>query len=230
MKSQRFGASRVLFIMNRLLAVILLFTTSALAANNEERVLNEIAEHQQLIRNSANAFGISPRLVASVIYAERFLNYNLEDDWLDGLFAESGYNSSVGFAQIKVTTAFWIEKEIHNPNSLYYLGDDVKSKFPRSTSRPELIHRLFNDSINILYCCAYAAMIEQRWEKAPTGFSTGAFLSDRNKTGIIATLYSLGTIRFDGTERIPHSNPQMSHFGKTAQRFYDGFVLRMEFP
>ncbi|MDE3057973.1 MAG: hypothetical protein KGJ59_08450 [Bacteroidota bacterium] len=131
---------------------------------------------------------------------------------------------SVGFAQIKVTTAFWIEKEIHNPQSLYYLGSDVERRFPRSTSRSELIHRLLNDSTNILYCCAYLAMIQQRWEKA------GAFLSEQNKTGIIATLYSLGVIRFDGTERTPHPNPQMNHFGETAQRFYDGFVLRGEFP
>ncbi|MDE3058729.1 MAG: hypothetical protein KGJ59_12310 [Bacteroidota bacterium] len=209
--------------MIRIIVVSFLFIGVAFAGSKEERVVKEIAEHQVLICNAAYAFNLSPRLIASVIYAERFLNYNWEDALLDGLFAESGYNSSVGFAQIKVTTAFWIEKEVHNTLSLYYLGNEAATRIPRSTSRPELIHRLFNDSMNIFYSCAYIAMIEQRWEKA------GAFLSDQNKTGIIATLYSLGIIRFDGTERVPHPNPQMNHFGETAQKFYDGFVLRQEF-
>lgn len=202
------------------LLLFFLFTTFVFASDKEERVVNEMAEHQEFICSGARAFGISPRLVASVIYAERFLNYNWEDDLLDGFFAESGYNSSIGFAQIKVTTAFWIEKGVHNTRSLYYLGNDIECRITRSTSRPELIHRLLNDSINILYCCAYLAMIERRWENAKVLFS------ERTETGILATLYSLGVIRFDGTERTPHANPQMNHFGETAQRFYDGFVLR----
>ncbi|MDE3057287.1 MAG: hypothetical protein KGJ59_04950 [Bacteroidota bacterium] len=217
--------------MIRILAVSFLFIGVTIAGEKKEaRVINEIVEHYELINNAAHTIGISPRLAASVVFTERFLNYNWEDALLDGLFAQSGYNSSVGFAQIKVTTAFWIEKEAHDTQSLYYLGSETARRIPRSTSRSELIHRLLNDSINILYCCAYIAMIEQRWENAPTGFSTGAFLSDQNKTGIIATLYSLGVIQSDGNERMPHPNPQMNHFGETAQRFYDGFVLRAEFP
>jgi hypothetical protein len=224
LEAKIYRASRALFTMIKLFIDMFFFITFVFAGSKEERVVKEIAEHQELICSAAYTFALSPRLVASIIYAERYLNFNWEDDLLDGLFAESGYNSSVGFAQVKVTTAFWIEKEVHNTQSLYYLGDNAERRFRRSTSRPDLIHRLLNDSINILYCCAYVAMIQHRWENA------GVFFSEQNETGILATLYSLGAIRFDGSERIPHPNPQMNHFGETAQVFYDGFVLRMEFP
>ncbi len=207
-----------------MLLLILFVCNANLPAANEHDVLIAIQEHHELIVAASSSFGISPRLVASIIYSERFLNFNWEDALLDGLFAESGYNSSIGFAQIKVTTAFWIEKEVHNAQSLYYLGNEAAQRIPRSTSRSELIHRLLNDSINILYCCAYVAMIQHRWE------STGAFLSDQNKAGIVATLYSLGVMLSDGTERTPHPNPQMNHFGETAQKFYGEFALRKEFP
>ncbi len=185
----------------------------------EERVLNELVAYKNIITQAADNLNLSPRVVASVIYTERYLNYNWEDDLFDELFAESGYNSSIGFGQIKPNTAFFIEQELNNPQSKYFLGSNVQTKTKRSKSKREIIGKLVNDTTNIYYCSAYLAMIKQRWSKI-------FHFRPENETGILATLYSLGIVRFDGTERIPHTNPQINLFGKTAQRFYDGFVLR----
>lgn len=203
----------------RKLIFFFIFTTLAIAENKEERVLREMAKHKELICNAAHSFGIEPRIIASVIYAERFLNYNWEDDLFDVLFAETGYNSSIGFAQIKVATAFWIEQELNNFHGFYFLTVNIKQFFSRSKSKKELIERLVNDSTNIYYCAAYLSMIKHRWEKI-------FLFQSNNEAGILATLYSLGIIKFDGAERVPHANPQMNFLGEIAQKFYSGFLLR----
>jgi len=207
------------------MAKLLLFLSYSfllLAQDKETRVLEELSSRKGIIIQSSQHFGISSRVVASVIYAERFLNYNWEDDLLDELFAETGYNSSIGFGQIKPNTAFFIEQELHNPQSKYFLGNNIQTIIQRSKSKKEIIGKLVNDTTNIYYCSAYLAMIKQRWSKV-------FLFQPQNETGILATLYSLGIVRFDGTERIPHENPQINPFGRTAQNFFDSFKLRDEF-
>lgn len=188
----------------------------------EERVLNELVAFKNIITQAAGSMNLAPRVVASVIYAERYLNYNWEDDLLDELFAESGYNSSIGFGQIKPTTAFFVEQELYNSQSKYYLGGKSQTIIQRSKSKKNIIEKLMNDTTNIYYCAAFLAMIKQRWSKT-------IHFRYENETGIVATLYSLGVIRFDGTERKPHTNPQINIFGKTAQEFFDSFKLRQAF-
>lgn len=204
--------------MMRKLLQFLFLPIFLFAQEKEERVLNELVAYKDIITQTANNFNISPRVIASVIYTERFLNYNWEDDLLDELFAETGYNSSIGFGQIKPNTAFFIEQELHNPQSEYFLGSNIQTIIKRSKSKKEIIGKLVNDTTNIYYCSAYLAMIKQRWSKV-------FLFQPQNETGVLATLYSLGSIKFDGTERIPHSNPQMNLFGKTAQEFFDSFKL-----
>lgn len=203
--------------------IILIFLSTVLFAQDKQtRVLKELISHKDIIVQAANTFNISPRVVASIIYAERFLNYNWEDDLLDELFAETGYNSSIGFGQMKPNTAFWIEQELHNSIGKYFLGKDIQTATQRSKSKREIIKKLVNDTTNIYYCSAYLAMIKHRWSKT--------FLFQvENETGILGTLYSLGIINFNGEERVPHDNPQMNHFGKAAQEFFDSFKLRAEF-
>ena len=206
------------------MAMVYLFIGLLFIKSDEQRVLQDIASHQEIIVRAAQQVGLSPRLVASIIYAERYLNYNWEDAVLDDVLAKVGYSSSVGFAQIKVNTAFWIEKELNTPRSEYYLGAEIAVTVKRSTSRAELIEKLKNDSINIRYCCAYLSMVKHRWSKA------GVFLRDENETGILASLYSLGVISSDGKERKPHADAAMNKFGTTVQEFYDSFDLLNLFP
>ncbi len=184
---------------------------------------NELAEKKAFIHSAAILTGISSRIITSVLYAERFLNFNWEDAVLDNVLAYSGYNSSVGFGQIKISTAFWIEQEIRDKSSKYYLGVSMASAIQQSKSRDELIKKVINDSINILYCAAYISMIQKRWKNA------GTFLNKNNETGILGTLYSLGIVNANGEERKPHNNPQMNKFGVIAQNFFDSFIFAGEF-
>jgi hypothetical protein len=190
----------------------------------EMRVLQELTEKKEIIMQAANAMNISPRIIAGVIYAERLRNYHWDDAILDDVLAKSGYNSSVGFAQIKINTAFWIEEQLHNPAGKYYLGKDTQQLNPRSRSREELISRLITDSINIRYCAVYLAMIKNRWS------DMGYFFTPSNEAGLLATLFSLGIIKSNGEERLPHANSQMNEFGRTAQQFFDSFAVREVFP
>jgi hypothetical protein len=192
------------------------------AQDKETRVLEEIFSHKELIIKSSEQLGVSPRVVASIIYAERFLNYNWEDDLLDELFAETGYNSSIGFGQMKPNTAFFIEQQLHNPSSKYFLGNNIQIVIKQSKSKKEIIEKLVNDTTNIYYCSAYLAMIKHRW-------SDTFLFQSANEAVILATLYSLGIIKYDGTERVPHDNPQINYFGKTAQDFFDSFKLTNTF-
>lgn len=200
-----------------ILSLIIIFLH---AQEKEIRVLEELAERNEFIIQAAKAVNISPRIVAGVIYAERLRNFHWNDEILDDVLAQSGYNSSIGFAQIKVNTAFWIEEQLHTPSGKYFLGETIRSQFPRSRSREELIARLMNDSINIRYCAAYLAMVKKRWSDA------GYFLTLASEAGLLATLYSLGIIKPNGEERLPRPNSSVNEFGNTAQKFYDGFMLR----
>jgi hypothetical protein len=204
-------------------ALLFIVVSLVSAHDKDRRILDELVERKSVILHAAKTVGISPRIVASVLYAERYLNYNWDDEILDNVLAQSGYNSSVGFGQIKITTAFWVEQELNNSISKYYLGNAVASQILRSATREKLIKKVTNDSVNILYCAAYLAMVQYRWKSA------GIFLPMNVEAGILGTLYSLGVINSNGEERTPHPNPQMNKFGFTAQEFFDSLLLRGEF-
>jgi hypothetical protein len=199
---------------------ILLLILFLLLQSKESRVIIDIETHQNTIHAAAQRVYIQPRIIASVIYAERFLNFNWDDDILDKISAYSGYNSSIGFCQIKVSTAFWIEEQACDQSSKYYLGKEIATGIKRSKSREELIIKLSNDTININYCAIYVAMIKKRWKES------GFFFSEENETGILATLYSLGLIDSNGNERLPKTRSSFNHFGQTAQTFFESFAFR----
>jgi hypothetical protein len=67
-------------------------------------------------------------------------------------------------------------------------------------------------------------MIEVHWRSILADVS----FPDR-AAGIIATLYSLGLARSDGSLRQPHAQAAMNRFGKAAQAFFDSFELVKEF-
>lgn len=210
-------------MMHRKILLFISIVCSTVAQEKESRVLQELVNRNKNITQAARLVGISPRLVAAVIYAERLRNVHWDDTILDEVLARNGYNSSVGFAQIKVNTAFWIEEQLHTPEGTYFLGKQIQSLFSRSRSREALVKKLTVDSLNIHYCAVYLAMIKKRWNEA------GYFFTPFNETGLLATLFSLGIVKLSGEERLPHANAAMNKFGETAQRFYNGFQLREEF-
>lgn len=188
---------------------------------SEEELL---IKYKKEIIEAANQVSLSPRILASVIYAEHKLNVKLGENILDYVFAKSGYNSSLGIAQVKIVTALWIEKQAHNPHSQFYLGKNAELKIPFSKDWEETIEKLDNPETNILYAACYIAMIDKLWEPVLELIDSG-----NNKAGLFATIYSLGILDSEGKIREPHIDARMNNFGKTAQEFYNSFSLRSEF-
>jgi len=182
-----------------------------------------LLDHQgSLIKEAAELYGVKPRILTAVIYAERLLNYNWQDDALDELLAVSGYNSSIGFCQIKLKTAYWIQKNLQDERSPYYLGKGVAERFPVSRSTDELIDKLKDDRTNIEYAAAYLAMFQRRWKRA------GIDMAGRPE--ILGTLYSTGPYRSDSSERQPHAHPLPNRFGNVVLQFYNSDALIKVFP
>jgi len=185
--------------------------------------LSVLVENKEHISSSARLLNLSPRLLASMIYAEQSLNVRTGEETAETVLARMGYNTSVGIAQIKLTTAVWIEHQIWNAERGFL--KKLRDKIPPSASRSELIERLSEPSWNTLYASAYVALIRDTWKDplaAPWNISQQA--------GIIGTIYSLGILTHEGELRSVHDHPQINHFGKIAQEFFDSMLLREGFP
>lgn len=185
---------------------------AGVVSQDSTEVVALIQSHGYIIDSTSQAVGVDKRLVASVIFAERFLNVNWMESELDLLLARSGYNSSMGLGQIKIRTAKWIELQCEDSTSAYYSGASFGRGFRPSSTREELIGRLLDPNWNTWYVAAYLRMICKRWDEA--GFPIG------DKPDIVASLYSLGTHRPNGAERIPHGSPVQNQFGRVAEQFY----------
>lgn len=188
------------------------------SADTEEVLLSK----SSVIIKTCEEFNVDPRTIFSVIYTERMLNYDWKDDALDVILAINGKNSSIGFCQIKLHTAYWIERNLNNPLSPYYLGKETGKRFPKSRYRDELIGKLKAVDLNIQYAVVYIAMFQRRW--GGMGFDIS------ENPGILGTLYSTGAYKKDGSERTPHSSPKMNYFGKRVKEVYESDLLKVVSP
>lgn len=176
-----------------------------LFAENHNTAIRKIEERLNLIKSASNKFDIDYKILCSIIYTERTLNYDWEDDALDEILANVGLNSSMGFCQIKLKTAYWIERQLNDSTSVHFPGKKYESTLPVSKNKDELIKKLTNDSLNMLYASAYIRIMISRWERE------SIFIY--NKPEILGTLYSTGLFYSDGTERFPNNNPKSNNFG-----------------
>jgi hypothetical protein len=132
------------------------------AAGEQAAFKNVVEDHDLLlsadqlahIAGAADAVKTGPALVATIIEQElRWLEDNeLERDVLSAL---AGDDTSIGLAQVRVSTAEELEHE--DPAGLlpdYQEGD---------TARTERIRRLANADWSILYAASYISLLEQRY-------------------------------------------------------------------
>ncbi len=185
--------------------LIILILLLAIRIEKPETTLKKIKEKQSQIELAAKLFSVKTEYLSAIIFAERTLNYTWEDDALDVLFANAGLNSSIGFCQVKMKTAYWIELQLEDEASRFFPGRKYKNILSESKSKEEIIKKLVNDSLNILYAAAYLRIIISRWEAEK--------FSIEEKPEIQATLYSTGIFKTDGSERKPNKNPQVNRFG-----------------
>ncbi|OQW94932.1 MAG: hypothetical protein BWK79_04185 [Beggiatoa sp. IS2] len=183
----------------------MVFLQNNVFAESSATTLARIQEKFQLIERAAEKLEITPKYLAAIIYTERTLNYDWTDETFDVIIAKRGLNSSIGFCQLKLKTAYFIERQFNEITSVFYPGKKFANLLQISQIPQELIDKLVNDSSNILYAAAYLRMMQTRWEKA--GFP----INDR--PDILGTLYSTGLFYNDGTERQPNAHPKPNTFG-----------------
>lgn len=193
--------------MGLFIAPLILFYNSILSSTIDDTQLL-ILNNKKIIIQAAEAFDINPTYLASIIYTERSLNYDWTDDVFDKALALVGKNSSIGFCQVKLKTAYFIERQLADSNSIFYPGNKYKNILKVNNNPYKIIEYLQVDSLNIYYAAAYLRIIQSFWSMS--GFSID------NKPEIIGSLYQLGLFRENGEPREPHFNPQENNFGKTV--------------
>ncbi len=191
--------------MKTILLYILALTT-VLFAEHRDTTLFKLQQREKLIEKASQIFDVNSKILTAIIYTERTLNYTWEDDALDNILAEAGLNSSIGFCQVKLKTAYWIEVQLNDTSSVYFPNKKYKGKLKLSNSPNEIIAKLENDSLNIMYASAYLRIIISHWQKM--GFSID------ERADILGTLYSTGLFKRNGSERKPNENPKANQFGK----------------
>lgn len=184
---------------------LIAFFAQILNAEQHEETLKKINERKELINSASEKFGINSLYLSAIIYTERTKNYDWTDEVFDELIARAGQNSSMGFCQVKIKTAYFIEKQLNDPVSNFYCGKEYEGILTISANPFVLIEKLNNDSLNILYAAAYLKIIENYWGKR--GFSI------KEKPEILGSLYQLGLFHPSGKVREPHFNPQPNEFG-----------------
>jgi hypothetical protein len=184
----------------------MVFASSFVSGEHPDSTLYKLQKKLKLIKSASAAFDVSWKTLAGIIYVERTNNVDWTDDALDNLLAAAGLNSSIGFCQVKLKTAYWIEVQLNDSTSKLFSGIETRGKLSISQSPDEIISKLNTDSLNILYAAAYIKIIEEHWAKEK-------FPLDE-KQAVVATLYSTGLFQKDGTERNPNSNPKINWFGE----------------
>ena len=173
-----------------------------------------IRNNSQHILDAAEHFGVSPNALAAIIYAEHYLNVNWIDvatdyplSFLDFLDWEM-LSPSVGIAQVKVSTARFVEDMGLMPRiETNYTWWQYLIFWEEASEGKTRARALLDPRTNIMYAAAYLRIHQDRW--SPT------YPNIVNNVGVLATLYNLG---FNNTH--PHSNPNVGDFGRYVLQFY----------
>jgi hypothetical protein len=196
-----------------LLSIVFLF------GENSDTTLVNLQHYKENIRYASKSFDIDPNHLKAIIYVERKNNYNWRDEIFDSYLAQKGQNSSIGFCQVKMKTAYWIEYQLADSTSEFYPGKKYEEILSVSQSPHEIIDKLEDDRINLLYASAYMRIIQSYWESKD--------FSIDERVDIIATIFSYGIFsRSTGEPLKPNSDPEPNWFGEQALDIYNRFALQ----
>ncbi len=171
----------------------------------ETKIIKLITSNGEIIKKYCRFNNIQKRLYVSVIYGELNSNLNFFDEF-DDIRAEYGYDPSVGFGQIRVSTFMWLEENYSDGKYI------IKSK-----TEDELIKKILDIDINIKYTTFYIKLIREKLSE---------LLELEPSVISIASQYSLGIDH--GKRKI---NPNfVSPVGQSAKDFYYSDKLLGLFP
>lgn len=174
--------------------------------DRETDTISRIIKQKKVIHSVCKVLDINPRLYVSVIYSELINNFNALDNF-DEFRARIGSNASIGFAQIKLSTCYWIEKNYSGKYGIY-----------NSNSNKELVDKIVQDSINIHYSGVYIKLILDFFYRTHKDYKVDA----KN----IASYYGIGIDEIDRKADLRYSNI----LGITADSFYYSRKLLDIFP
>ncbi|MCF7832421.1 MAG: hypothetical protein K9N05_02445 [Candidatus Marinimicrobia bacterium] len=200
---------------------ILLFLsiTGFLLAEDPDTTLQKLKEQSVNIEYASKTFDIDPMKLKTITYVERTNNYDWRDEYFDDYLAKKGQNSSIGFCQVKMKTAYWIECQLADSTSEFYSGKMYEDILQVSQSPQAIIDKLEDDRTNLLYASAYMRIIQSYWQ------SRGYSIDDR--VDIIATIFSYGIFsRATGEPLKPNADPKPNWFGEQALDIYKMFTLK----
>ncbi len=190
--------------------VIFSLSINLCIAESESTARRKVIAKNSIIESAAKAFSINQNYLRAIIYTERRINFDWTDEVFDELLAINGKNSSIGFSQIKLKTAYFIERILNDANSKFYPGGNYNNILEISKSPANLIEKLQIDSLNIYYAAGYVRIIQSFWK------SQGFHIED--KPEIVGTLFQTGLFYKDGSLRKPNINPQANNFGNHVSK------------
>jgi len=202
-------------------SVFVLIANSMVLGKTNAETMSFFRQYKAEIESTAEILGIPSYFFICSLYPEIRYNYNVLDQSMDILLAKTGHDSSVGVCQIKLSTARWISEVAQNKDNPYYLKvSDDYFHIVSVSSLQETLAILMNPIQSIRTAQLLIAMNYYRWLKA------GIDLKD--KVGVLATLYNIGSFDRNGVERTPTMQPQVNRYGELAmQIFYSDSLLSL---
>lgn len=173
--------------------------------DRESTIIERISRHSEQVHHYSNLNQINPRVYISIVYGELSSNMNFFDEF-DNIRADFGYDPSVGFGQMRVSTFMWIE---------YKHADGVN--IIKSKNEDELVTKIKDDITNISYTTFYVGLIRDKIRDE---------LDIEPTVKLLGSYYSLGIDH--GKRKL---NPNFtSPVGEAAEEFYYSDKLLLLFP
>ena len=190
--------------------VVLVIVRHSKSASRHREIVELFQQDSSLIKKYCGIYSLSPRKYVSVVYGELYnsVKVSVIGDYLyefDGLRAQLGFNPSIGVAQVKISTAEWIEKQYSDGKFIVV-----------SRTKQETAQKLLNDTTNILYSVAYVSLIR----KAFNGVFSGEV-----PVRTLASYYGLGI-----DHEVGYDTSYVNDLGIFAQEFYESDELLHLFP
>lgn len=195
-----FQISKYLIVIS-CIVILLIVIFNNLKKFYRKDIRDVIESQRDIIIKSCSLYNIKPRMYVSIIYGELKNNFD-EWDRFDNFRAKIGMDPSIGFAQIKVSTAFWIEDNYADNKIIF-----------KSNNQEELVKKIINDSINILYSVFYIKLIQdeliKKFQREPS-------------VKTLASYYGRG-IDYYMEDQL--DSLYYNQIGVTAERFYNSDEL-----
>ncbi len=172
-----------------------------------------IRGNKENILNAASAYGLDPQTLAACIYVEQVKNVDFKDYYLDWTAGTLGLDTSLGIAQVKISTAQLVD-------DVGYMQFDEED-YPGFVDSG-IMSRLADDEINIMYAAAYLKYQQDQWINVAPQITDPSLLGtlynlgheERGK-GILGYVFGVGN-----SPRTAHASPQPNPFGLEVKNNY----------